>query len=84
MRFTIDKDYAITRDKYQWILLKNERPFQFFTNLQNLLTSILLFKISDSKASEVNQVIRAIKHAENALCKLSTRIGERFEKENSK
>lgn len=79
MRFVIDKRYVVTRDKYQWVLLQDERPYKFFTTLDHLLITLFNQKISDSKASEIKQVIRAIKHAEESLCSLSTDIEKRFE-----
>ena len=79
MRFKLDSKFTIVKDKYQWILQKDERPYQFFITLDHLLKSHFNAKISDSKASDVKQVIRAIKHAENAICSLSTKIEERFE-----
>lgn len=77
--FKIDKRYSVTRDKYQWILLLDNKPNKFYQSLECLFEYLLMVKISESKALEVNQLINSINKAQKAFCSLSTLIENRFE-----
>ena len=77
--FKINKRYSVTRDKYQWILLLDDRPHKYYQSLENLFEYLLRLKISESKALEVNQLINSINKARTGFNRLSTMIENRFE-----
>jgi len=79
--FKVNKHYSVTRDKYQWILLLDNRNHKYYQTLEELFNHLLIMKITESKALEVNQLINSINKARATLNKLSTSIEKRFEKD---
>jgi len=59
----LDSDYSISADSFQWILLQNERPYRFYTQLQNLCSAYITLK---SKASDIRDVAQ-LQNYENQL-----------------
>ena len=72
VHINFDSRYAITSDKFQWVLLKDGRPFWFFQNLENLLKSYLSLKIKGCNAKTMNELIECGKQQQEALHSLLT------------
>ena len=69
MNIPLDNHFSIDSDRLQWILLKEEIPFWFFTDLQSLLQSYVELKMRSSKVESVELLL-------NYQKKLTTRLSQ--------
>ena len=57
MVIKLDNHYSIDSDRLQWILLKEKRPFWFFTDLESLLKAYVELKMRSSKAKDIEKLL---------------------------
>ncbi|MCK5624223.1 hypothetical protein KAI04_00080 [Candidatus Pacearchaeota archaeon] len=74
MVIKLDQRYSFSADKFQWILLKDDRPFWFFENLECLLKNYVSLKIKDFNAQDINNLIESINKQQELLHKLLTSL----------
>ena len=77
MAIKLDRNYCIDADKLQWILLKDSRPYWFFTDLESLLRSYAELKMRSSKAKEVEQLIYSQKKIVEGLLQALNKVSEK-------
>ena len=57
MKIKLDSHYSIEADNIQWILLKDDRPNWFFTDLESLLKAYVEVKMRSSKAKDIEKLL---------------------------
>ncbi len=72
IQINLDSKYSITADKFQWILMKEDRPLWFFTNLESLLNDYLNLKIKEKNIKTINGLSQAYKTQQEHLHKVLT------------
>ena len=91
VQIKLDSKYGIDSDRLQWILLKDGRPYWFFTDLESLLKAYVELKMRSSKAKSVElllnyqeKIVTRLSHAINNISKEDLNLNLPIRKEVSK
>lgn len=68
LKIRINKDYCISKDKYQWILMKWNRNYKFYPSLKDLLQDYVnLGILEDNSISSLKEISNKIEHIQNEI-----------------
>jgi len=70
MNIRLDSRYCISSDKYQFILMLDDRPNKFFVKLEDLIKEYLNMKMRTSEARKLEHLKNYIENVKKQLCEV--------------
>lgn len=78
----LNQTYRIDSDKYQWILVENDRNIGFFVKLEDLFNALFRRKLRLSNAKRIDDIAQYLKTLDKWAQQLSTQLKSQQEREN--